>query len=91
MKSRATSAQKKKARRRQVAQKPVNGENVPSWNIPGKSPSHPGSVYNGMFGVFKGYNIKGVLLHHGYNNAMTGNCRPEVLPLDDQSPDRRRA
>jgi sialate O-acetylesterase len=58
-------------------QKPVNGENVRSWNIPGKSPSHPASVYNGMFGVFKGYNIKGVLLHHGYNNAMTGNCRPK--------------
>jgi sialate O-acetylesterase len=57
--------------------KPVNGDNVRSWNIPGKSPSHPGSVYNGMFGVFKGYNIKGVLLHHGYNNAMTGNCRPK--------------
>jgi sialate O-acetylesterase len=57
--------------------KPVNGENVRSWNIPGKSPSHPGSVYNGMFGVFKGFNIKGVLLHHGYNNAMTGNCRPK--------------
>ena len=57
--------------------KPINGENVRSWNIPGKSPSHPASVYNGMFGVFKGYNIKGVLLHHGYNNAMTGNCRPK--------------
>ena len=57
--------------------KPEHAENVPSWNIPGKSPSHPGSVYNGMFGVFKGYNIKGVLLHHGYNNAMTGNCRPK--------------
>jgi sialate O-acetylesterase len=57
--------------------KPVNGDNVRSWNIPGKSPSHPGSVYNGMFGVFKGYNLKGVLLHHGHNNAMTGNCRPK--------------
>lgn len=57
--------------------KPENGENVRSWNVPGKSPSHPASVYNGMFGVFKGYNIKGVLLHHGYNNAMTGNCRPK--------------
>jgi sialate O-acetylesterase len=56
--------------------KPENGENVRSWNIPGKSPSDPASVYNGMFGVFNGYNIKGVLLHHGYNNAMTGNCRP---------------
>lgn len=57
--------------------KPVNGENVRSWNIPGKSPGHPASVYNGMFGVFKGYNIKGVLLHHGHNNAMTNNCRPK--------------
>ena len=57
--------------------KPVNGDNVRSWNIPGKSPSHPASVYNGMFGVFKGYNIKGVLLHHGHNNAMTENCRPK--------------
>lgn len=57
--------------------KPEHAENVPSWNIPGKSPSHPGSVYNGMFGVFRGYNIRGVLLHHGYNNAMTGNCRPK--------------
>ena len=56
---------------------PENAENVPSWNIPGKSPSHPGSVYNGMFGVFRGYNIKGVLLHHGHNNAMTNNCRPK--------------
>jgi sialate O-acetylesterase len=56
--------------------KPVDGDNVRSWNIPGKSPSHPASVYNGMFGVFKGYNIKGVLLHHGHNNAMTENCRP---------------
>jgi len=57
--------------------KPENGENLRSWNVPGKSPSDPGSVYNGMFGVFRGYNIKAVLLHHGYNNAMTGNCRPK--------------
>lgn len=26
--------------------------------------------------VFGCFNIKGVLLHHGHNNAMTGNCRP---------------
>jgi sialate O-acetylesterase len=50
--------------------KPEAPWDLPSWNIPGKSPGHPGSVYNGMFGVFKGFNIKGVLLHHGYNNAM---------------------
>ena len=70
-------AQKKKLPEDKWPKKPVNGENVRSWNIPGKSPSHPASVYNGMFGVFKGYNIKGVLLHHGHNNAMTNNCRPK--------------
>lgn len=71
-------AQKKKLPEDKWPKKPVNGENVRSWNIPGKSPSHPASVYNGMFGVFKGYNIKGVLLHHGHNNAMTNNCRPKL-------------
>lgn len=70
-------AKDKKLPEAQWPKTPVNADNVPSWNIPGKSPSHPASVYNGMFGVFKGYNIKGVLLHHGYNNAMTSNCRPK--------------
>ncbi len=70
-------AQSKKTPEEQWPKKPEHAENVPSWNIPGKSPSHPGSVYNGMFGVFRGFNIKGVLLHHGYNNAMTNNCRPQ--------------
>ena len=69
-------AQDKKLPEDQWPKKPEHGENVRSWNIPGKSPSHPGSVYNGMFGVFKGFNITGVLLHHGHNNAMTDNCRP---------------
>lgn len=48
-----------------------------SWSTPGKSPSDMASCYNGTFGVFKGYNIKGVLFHQGYNNAIGGNCRPE--------------
>jgi sialate O-acetylesterase len=70
-------AQSKKLPEDKWPKKPEYAENVPSWNIPGKSPSHPASVYNGMFGVFKGYNIQGVLLHHGHNNAMTNNCRPK--------------
>jgi sialate O-acetylesterase len=48
-----------------------------SWNVPGQNPGHPGSVYNGMFGAFAGFNLKGVLLHHGYNNAMSNSCRPK--------------
>ena len=57
--------------------KPVNADNLTSWNIPGKSPSDMGSVHNGMFGVFKGFAIKGVLFHQGFNNALSGNCRPQ--------------
>jgi sialate O-acetylesterase len=58
--------------------KPVDTENLVSWDIPGKSPSDMASVYNGMFGAFKGYNIKGVVFHQGYNNAMIRqNCRPK--------------
>ncbi len=51
---------------------------IPSWNIPGKSPGHMGSVHNGFFGVFKGYNIKGVLFHQGYNNQMSSAIRPDL-------------
>lgn len=47
-----------------------------SWDVPGKSPSDMGSVHNGFFGVFKGYNIKGVLFHQGFNNTLGDNCRP---------------
>ncbi len=55
----------------QWPKKPEHAENVPSWNIPGKSPGDPGTVYNGMFGVLQGFNITGVLLHHGHNNALS--------------------
>ena len=48
-----------------------------SWNVPGRSPSDAASCYNGMFGVFQGLNIKGVLFHQGYNNAMSSSCRPK--------------
>jgi sialate O-acetylesterase len=56
---------------------PIGTENLVSWDIPGMSPSDAASCYNGMFGVFKGFNIKGVLFHQGYNNAIGSNCRPE--------------
>ena len=52
-------------------------ESLRSWDIPGKSPSDAASCYNGMFGVFKGLNIKGVLFHQGFNNAMSTVCRPK--------------
>ena len=51
--------------------------NPRSWDIPGVSPSDMASCYNGMFGPFKKLNIKGVLFHQGYNNAMGSNCWPK--------------
>lgn len=56
---------------------PVAAENLRSWHIPGKSPSDAASCYNGMFGVFRGLGIKGVVFHQGYNNAIASACRPE--------------
>lgn len=61
--------------------KPVNGDNLTSWNIPGKSASDMGSVHHGMFSVFKGYNIKGVLFHQGFNNALFSNSRPHFYRI----------
>ena len=74
-----------KARQKGVAEdklppKPkLERETLRSWNVPGKSPSDAASCYNGMFGVFKGLNIKGVLFHQGYNNQF--DCRPERYRL----------
>ena len=51
--------------------------NLRSWNVPGRSPSDAASCYNGMFGVFKGLNIKGVIFHQGFNNAMGDSSRPK--------------
>jgi sialate O-acetylesterase len=54
-------------------------ENLRSWNVPGRSPSDAASCYNGMFGVFKGLNIKGVAFHQGFNNAMMNtSCKPKL-------------
>ena len=53
----------------------LDRESLRSWNIPGKSPSDAAACYNGMFGAFKGLNLKGVLFHQGYNNRF--DCRPK--------------
>ena len=53
-----------------------------SWNVPGRSPSDAASCYNGMFGVFKGLNIKGVAFHQGFNNAMMNtSCKPKFYRI----------
>lgn len=50
---------------------------IRTWSVPGRSPSDAASCYNGMFGVLKGLNIKGVAFHQGFNNAMMNtSCNP---------------
>ena len=69
--------QKARAKRKGKPEPPRPDPNdLRSWSVPGKSPSDMGSVHNGFFGVFKGYNIKGVLFHQGYNNTI-GDVRPK--------------
>ena len=51
---------------------------IRTWSVPGRSPSDAASCYNGMFGVFKELNIKGVAFHQGFNNAMMNtSCKPK--------------
>jgi|TARA_B110000037_G_scaffold222097_1_gene295537 sialate O-acetylesterase len=51
---------------------------IRTWSVPGRSPSDAAACYNGMFGVFKGLNIKGVAFHQGFNNAMmNSSCKPK--------------
>ena len=75
--------------KKQVAEDAAKGENknrreprkpdgsIRTWSVPGRSPSDAAACYNGMFGVFKGLNIKGVAFHQGFNNAMMNtSCKP---------------
>ena len=56
--------------------------NIRTWSVPGRSPSDAASCYNGMFGVFKGLNIKGVAFHQGFNNAMMNtSCKPKFYRI----------
>jgi sialate O-acetylesterase len=71
-----SSQRKKGVAEDKLPPKPTR-ENLRSWNVPGRSPSDAASCYNGMFGVFKGLNIKGVAFHQGFNNAMMNtSCKP---------------
>ena len=55
---------------------------IRTWSVPGRSPSDAASCYNGMFGVFKGLEIKGVAFHQGFNNAMMNtSCKPKLYRI----------
>lgn len=55
---------------------------IRTWSVPGRSPSDAASCYNGMFGFFKGLNIKGVAFHQGFNNSMMNtSCKPKFYRI----------
>ncbi|MFT5904557.1 MAG: sialate O-acetylesterase [Cryomorphaceae bacterium] len=73
------AADKKKGVTRKHRRRPKpDGVSIRTWSVPGRSPSDAAACYNGMFGVFKGLNIKGVAFHQGFNNAMMNtSCKPK--------------
>jgi len=72
----ASDKEKGVSKRRRRPRKP--GKTIRTWSVPGRSPSDAAGCYNGMFGVFKGLNIKGVAFHQGFNNAMMNtSCKPQ--------------
>ena len=78
----AIEADRKKGvkRNRRRPRKPDGS--IRTWSVPGRSPSDAASCYNGMFGVFKGLNIKGVAFHQGFNNAMMNtSCKPKFYRI----------
>jgi hypothetical protein len=63
-------------------QLPKPDGSIRTWSVPGRSPSDAAACYNGMFGVFKGLNIKGVAFHQGFNNAMMNtSCKPKFYRI----------
>ena len=67
-------------RKRRRPKKPDGS--IRTWSVPGRSPSDAASCYNGMFGAFKGLQIKGVAFHQGFNNAMMNtSCKPKFYRI----------
>jgi len=78
----AVASQRKKGVAEDMLPPKPTRENLRSWSVPGRSPSDAASCYNGMFGVFKGLNIKGVAFHQGFNNAMMNtSCKPKFYRI----------
>jgi len=76
-----SSQRKKGVAEDKLPPKPTR-ETLRSWNVPGRSPSDAASCYNGMFGAFKGLNVKGVAFHQGFNNAMMNiSCKPKFYRI----------
>ncbi|HCC72064.1 MAG TPA: hypothetical protein DEQ09_13075, partial [Bacteroidales bacterium] len=71
--------------RRAERRKQMGLEPGPKPTEPSPSPAYdhnrPGACYNGMLSVFKGLTVKGIIFHHGYNNALS-DSRPELYAVN---------
>ncbi len=45
--------------------------------------NNPGAAFNGMMNIFGGLSVKGIIFHHGFNNAL-GDSRPKLYEKNIQ-------
>ena len=55
------------------APKPTEPDQNPALDM-----NYPGSCYDGMVAAIAGLSIKGILFNQGYNNALSGDSRPQL-------------
>ena len=68
------------AARIKAGQEPATKPVDPSVN-PALDRNFPGSSYTGMVAVIAGLSVKGIVFHHGYNNALE-DSRPKLYALN---------
>ena len=72
-------------KKRNDSRKEQGQEPLPKPTEPSPSPivnrSYPGASYNGHIAPIKGFALKGVVFHHGFNNAL-GDSRPSIYAAD---------
>jgi sialate O-acetylesterase len=80
LKTQINNWEKRTATRIKNGQEPNPKPDKPSHS-PAVDRSFPGSSYTGMVAVVAGLTVKGVLFHHGYNNALE-DSRPKLYELN---------
>ena len=76
LKTRISNWERNSANRKRQGLEPLPKPTEPSPS-PALDRSFPGSSYNGMVSGLTGLAVKGILFHHGYNNAL-GDARPKL-------------
>ena len=80
LKARIANWEKRTASRKQQGLEPGPKPTEPSPS-PALDHNFPGASYNGMIAVIAGLTVKGVIFHHGYNNALS-DARPRLYAVN---------